>query len=128
MEDSLLTLILLLPLLGAATLMLVGSDEKRLKVVAMLFSTATFAVSLVLPLSSDLRRFEVNVPWITAFDLGVRYHVSVDGLSLWLVLLTTLLVPLALLSSWKSISHHNREFLMAVLALETCSCSMSSGK
>jgi NADH-quinone oxidoreductase subunit M len=49
----------------------------------------------------------------------VRYHLAVDGLSLWLVMLTTFLVPLALISSWRSVSYRQREFLITLLALET---------
>ncbi|HKG22341.1 MAG TPA: NADH-quinone oxidoreductase subunit M, partial [Blastocatellia bacterium] len=64
-------------------------------------------------------QFETNVPWINAFNLGARYHVAVDGLSLWLVVLTTFLVPVALISSWNSIHGRVREFLIVMLALET---------
>src|SRR5262249_4468990 len=63
--------------------------------------------------------YEQNVPWIRAFDFGINYHVGIDGLSLWLVLLTTLLVPPALLSSWNSIHYRPRGFLIAMLGLGT---------
>jgi NADH-quinone oxidoreductase subunit M len=126
MPSYLLTIVALLPLAGAAALLLVARGERlnenAAKWIAFLFSTATFVLSLVLPFSFNStggRQFETNVQWISAFDLGVRYHVAVDGLSLWLVLLTTLLVPLALISSWNSIHHRVREFLIAMLALET---------
>ena len=126
MASYLLTIIALLPLLGAVALLIVARGERinetAAKWTALLFATATFALSVALPIgfnSAGGRQFETNVPWISAFDLGVRYHVAVDGLSLWLVLLTTLLVPLALISSWNSIHHRLREFLMAILALET---------
>jgi NADH-quinone oxidoreductase subunit M len=126
MPGYLLTIVALLPLAGAAALLVVARGERpnetAAKWIALLFSTATFVLSLVLPFgfnSAGGRQFETNVPWISAFDLGVRYHVAVDGLSLWLVLLTTLLVPLALISSWNSIHHRLREFLIAILALET---------
>ena len=126
MATYLLTIITLLPLVGAAALLFVARGERpnlnAAKWTALLFATATFVLSLALPLGFDStggRQFETNVPWISAFDLGVRYHVAVDGLSLWLVLLTTLLVPLALISSWNSIHHRLREFLIAILALET---------
>jgi NADH-quinone oxidoreductase subunit M len=126
MPSYLLTIVALLPLAGAAALLLVARGERpnenAAKWIAFLFSTATFVLSLVLPFSFNSaggRQFETNVQWISAFDLGVRYHVAIDGLSLWLVLLTTLLVPLALISSWNSIHHRVREFLIAMLALET---------
>jgi NADH-quinone oxidoreductase subunit M len=126
MANFLLTIITLLPLAGVVALLLVGRgerpNEKAQKWTALVFALATFAISLALPLGFDIgggRQFEANVPWINAFNLGVRYHVAVDGLSLWLVVLTTFLVPLALISSWDSIHYRVREFLIAMLALET---------
>jgi NADH-quinone oxidoreductase subunit M len=126
MGEYILTIITLLPLAGAITLFFVGRAEKpnenALKWTALLFSLATFVVSLALPIGFNRTaglQFETNVEWIKAFNLGVRYHVAVDGLSLWLVILTTLLVPLALVSSWNSIHKRLREFLVAMLALET---------
>src|SRR6266404_45814 len=126
MGEYLLTIIILLPLAGAIVLLLIGrgdkSNENVVKWTALLFSLATFLVSLALPIGFSKGaglQFETNVEWIRAFNLGVRYHVAIDGLSLWLVILTTFLVPLALLSSWNSIHKRLREFLVAMLALET---------
>jgi NADH-quinone oxidoreductase subunit M len=121
--QNLLTIITLLPVAGAVALLLVGGgerpNEKTIRWTALLFALATFLVSLALPFTSDLTRFDINIPWISAFDLGICYHLSVDGLSLWLVMLTTFLVPVALLSSWQSVSYRQREFLVTVLTLET---------
>ena len=126
MGNYLLTVITMLPLVGAIALFAVGRgehpNEKALKWTALLFSLATFALSLVIPVRfnpSGGLQFEINVPWINAFDLGVSYHLAVDGLSLWLVVLTTLLVPVALISSWNSIHFRLREYLVSILALET---------
>ena len=125
MNGYLLTVITLLPIAGAIALLLIGRGEKpnenSLKWTALLFSLATFIISLALPIGFDKAgnlQFETNVEWISAFKLGVRYHVGVDGLSLWLVILTTLLVPLSLISSWNSIHKRLREFLISMLALE----------
>ena len=124
-EMGILTIITLLPLVGAAALLVVGRGEKpnaALKWTALLFAVGAFIISLALPIGFNRGaglQFETNVEWINAFNLGVRYHVAVDGLSLWLVILTTLLVPLALISSWNSIHKRLREFLIAILALET---------
>jgi len=126
MNGYLLTSVTLLPLVGAIALLLMGRGEKTnensLKWTALLFSLATFIISLALPIGFNKAgnlQFETNVEWINAFKLGIRYHVAVDGLSLWLVILTTLLVPLALMSSWNSIHKRLREFLISMLALET---------
>jgi NADH-quinone oxidoreductase subunit M len=126
MTSYLLTIITMLPVVGAVVLLLIGRgarpNEGVLKWTALLFSLATFVVSLALPIGFNKDaglQFQTNVEWINAFNLGVRYHVAVDGLSLWLVILTTFLVPLALLSSWNSIHKRQREFLVSMLALET---------
>src|SRR5436853_5934137 len=122
MESYLLTIITLLPLAGAILLLVVKPNENTLRWTALIISLATFALSLSLPIGFQSGRglqFEQNVEWISAFNLGVRYHIGVDGLSLWLVLLTTFLVPLALISSWNSIRFRLREYLIAILALET---------
>src|SRR6185295_18614412 len=122
MNEYLLTIITLLPLAGAVALFFVGRGQKpnenALKWTALLFSLSTFIASLALPIGFNRTaglQFETNVEWIKAFNLGVRYHVAIDGLSLWLVILTTLLVPLALLSSWNSIHKRLREFLVVML-------------
>ena len=126
MNSYIVTIITLLPLAGAVVLALFGREDKSkedtLKWTALLFSIATFVVSLILAIefkSDQGLQFETNKLWISAFDLGIHYHVGVDGLSLWLVLLTTLLVPLSLISSWDSIHKRQREYLMSILALET---------
>ncbi len=126
MEPYLLTIITLLPLLGAIALLLVGRgdkhDENALRWTALIFSLATFAISLLLPIGFKAgggMQFEQNAEWISAFNLGIRYHMAVDGLSLWLVVLTTFIVPVALIASWHSIHSRLREFLICMLALET---------
>jgi NADH-quinone oxidoreductase subunit M len=126
MQEYLLTIITLLPFAGAIALVIVGRgehpNEKTLKWTALLFSLIAFVISLALPIgfkAGEGLQFQQNAPWITAFDLGVRYHVAIDGLSLWLVVLTTFLVPVALISSWNSVHRRLREFLMCMLALET---------
>ncbi|HLG14477.1 MAG TPA: NADH-quinone oxidoreductase subunit M [Blastocatellia bacterium] len=126
MTDHLLTIITLLPLAGGLALAVTARGERpnesAMRWVALVFSLAAFGLSLALPFGFKPGggfQFETNVPWINAFNLGVRYHVAVDGLSLWLVVLTTFLVPLALISSWRSINFRQREFLISMLALET---------
>src|SRR5262249_46428160 len=59
----------------------------------------------------------IDVEWVR--QLGIHYHLAVDGISLFLVLLTTLLVPLTLLSAWGSITRKVREFVVTMLVLET---------
>jgi NADH-quinone oxidoreductase subunit M len=126
MNSYLLTLITLLPFIGAIALLFFKRDEHAnengMKWTALIFSLATFALSLALPFGfnkSGGLQFEQNAQWISAFNLGIRYHIAVDGLSLWLVLLTTFIVPVALIASWNSVHAKLREFLICLLALET---------
>jgi NADH-quinone oxidoreductase subunit M len=114
----------LLPLFGAALVMLVPREEEAIHRGLGLFTTiVTFLVSLLVLTNFDAAeagfQLEVNKSWIE--PLGIRFHLGVDGISLWLVLLTTFLMPLTLLSP-QAIGIRNirvREFTIAMLVLET---------
>src|SRR6476619_7307960 len=117
----LLTILILLPVVGA--LALVGYSfvssrrEEHYRWIALIVTVATFVLSLLLlrgiGASGAEFIFEDNVSWIGS--IGSRYHVAVDGISLWLVLLTTLLMPIAILSSWTAI--HKRQLTYYVFLL-----------
>jgi NADH-quinone oxidoreductase subunit M len=116
-----LTILVVLPAVGALVLALLPREAVRLqKLVALLVSGAVFALSLVLlqrfQNHADLQ-FEVRLPWIPAY--GISYHVGLDGISLWLVILTTFLTPIALLGSWSSIHERVKAFNIFMLLLET---------
>jgi len=119
----LLTTLILLPVAGALALVLYSfvskGREDHYKWIALVVSAVTFAVSLLLlrgvGASGAEFRFEENVNWIGS--IGARYHVGVDGISLWLVLLTTLLVPIAVLSSWTSIQKRQLSYYVFLLIL-----------
>ena len=116
-----LSAIIVLPVLGALWLFLLDRrDEARLRRVALGVALAAFGVSCLLWLLFDRSRpdmqFEERLAWIPAS--GITYHLGVDGISLLLVLLTTLLTPLCLLSAWSQIETRVKEFLIAMLLLE----------
>jgi NADH-quinone oxidoreductase subunit M len=121
---GLLGWITLLPLFGAGLVMLVPREEESIHRGLGLFTTiVTFLVSLLILNDFDATQagfqLEVNKVWIE--PLGIRFHLGIDGISLWLVLLTTFLVPLTLLSP-QAIGIRNirvREFTIAMLVLET---------
>ena len=121
MTRHLLTLLIALPLAGAVLLALVPrAAVTAQKVIALAVATLTFAASLLLLggfRSVPGMQFEEAHAWLPAY--GISYHVGVDGLSLWLVILTTFLTPLALLGSWHSIHDRVREFNVFMLLLET---------
>jgi NADH-quinone oxidoreductase subunit M len=114
----------ILPLLGAVLVMLVPKEEESLhRGIGLLASIATFLVSLLILGNFDSGvagyQLELNQPWVSS--LGIRFHLGVDGISLWLVMLTTLIVPLTLFSP-QAIGLRNirvREFTVAVLVMET---------
>jgi NADH-quinone oxidoreductase subunit M len=119
---TLLDTVLFLPLAGFFLLLLVPKDNPQAsRMTALLVSVAVFAASLGLlaPYWSAAPagwHFETNVPWINFPP--IRYHVAIDGLSLWLVLLSTLLTPIAVLVSWKSVDHRVKEFFAFLILLE----------
>jgi len=123
--EHLLTILILLPVIGAVLTVLYGLSgagrEEHYRWLALGFSTLTFLLSLVLLQGSGGAlaefRFVDNVTWIGA--IGARYHVGVDGISLWLVLLTTLLVPISIASSWTAISKRQLSYYAFLLVLES---------
>src|ERR671939_670486 len=125
MQQYLLTILILLPTVGAIAAVGHGlawkKSETHYRWIALIFSLATFAISLLLlgggGTSADGFRFVENRVWISA--INARYHLGVDGISLWLVLLTTLLVPISILSSWSSIKKRALAFYSFMLVLES---------
>jgi NADH-quinone oxidoreductase subunit M len=120
-EFPILSLITFLPLLGALGILFVKAEKEALiKWLALSVAVANFLLSLPLffyfqPQTAEMQ-FVENVPWIPS--LGVSYHLGVDGISLLLVLLTTLLSAVAILSSWTAITDRVKEYYVFMLLLE----------
>ena len=113
--------VLALPLVGAILIMLIPRNERGLALgVGFGFSLATFFLSLALigyfNASSGSFQMILDKEWIPG--LGAHFKVGVDGISLWLILLTTLTTPIVLLSSFKAVEHKVREFAACILLLE----------
>jgi len=122
LPHSILTLITFLPLAGALLLLFMRrSGAGTVRSIALGVSLITFLLSMPLFWAFDVAnpgmQFEQSVAWIPS--LGIQYHVGIDGISLFLVLLTTLLTPIALLSSWNSIEKRVLEYYLFMLILET---------
>jgi NADH-quinone oxidoreductase subunit M len=122
MTDDLLSLLLVLPIIGAVIVATLPQKETNLaKGVGLAIAILQFFASLPLLTGFDPKtvgfQFEQNVPWIEEF--GIHYHVGIDGFSLWIILLTTLLTPLCILVAWTSIKERGAEFVAALLVLET---------
>lgn len=116
----LLTLLIFLPLLGALLCFLLPAEETGLhRGVGLGTSLVTFLTSLGLLVGFQPERmnYEVDVSWTHGF--GIHYHLGVDGISLWLVILTTFLMSIVFLSIKTSIQKKVREFVACLLILET---------
>ena len=119
---NLLTLLLVLPAAGFLIALLIPrSSAHGSRSWALLISLVTFVVSLALPVVFDRNtageQLALNVPWITTPD--IHYYVAVDGIGLWLVLLSTFLTPICVLISWRYIQNRAKEFYAFLLLLET---------
>jgi NADH-quinone oxidoreductase subunit M len=119
-----LTSLVALPIAGALLLLFVGRDEQQAPIarrIALVVSILVFAETLLLwsrfnVASADFQ-FVERYEWIPAF--GISYFVGVDGISLFLLVLTGFLTPLAFLGSWESVHHKTRAFCIVVLLLES---------
>jgi NADH-quinone oxidoreductase subunit M len=121
MQSHLLSVITFLPLLGVPALLLLRSEDHIwIRRIALAVSLAEFAISLLLLPGFDSAsagfQFVENHPWV---GQAIQYHIGVDGISLFLVLLTTFLTPLAILCSWQSIHEYLKGFFIALLVIET---------
>jgi NADH-quinone oxidoreductase subunit M len=124
LQSFLLSLVTWLPLIGALIVLLAPLNDVSARRFAFGWSAVVFAVSLLLlpglgwynPANAGLQLIE-RVPWIRTF--GVDYHLAIDGISIWLVLLTTFLTPITILSSFDSVQTRVRPFQAFMLALET---------
>ena len=125
-----LSLVTFMPLLGVAFLLMIRSTgpvaDNNARYVALWTSGFTFIISLVLLFGFDNNatayQFEEFAVWIEG--TGINYHMGVDGLSMPFVLLSTFLMPFAILASWKSVTHRVKEYMIAFLVLETMMIGM----
>ena len=120
MERYLITILILLPVVGAILVALLRRGVAETRWLALGFSVVNFVLSLLLlrgDAAAGTFRFVQDVSWIG--QIGARYHVGVDGISLWLVLLTTLLVPISIVSAWHAVEQKQVAFYTFLLLLES---------
>lgn len=116
-----LTLVTFIPLAGAILLIVFPRRDRDIRLFVLVVSLLDFILSLHLPV--HLQRgpagfqYEVNRVWIA--NPNIHYHMGADGVSIWLVVLTTFLTPLCVLISWESIHDRVKEFFILMLVLET---------
>jgi NADH-quinone oxidoreductase subunit M len=120
-----LSIVTFLPLAGVVMILAVRGEEalvaRNARWVALWTSLVTFAVSLVLWFGFDPGnpgfQFEERAEWLP--EIGIAYHMGVDGISMPFVLLSTLLIPICVLASWDAVQHRVREYMIAFLVMET---------
>ena len=121
LDSLIVTLITFAPLAGALLLVLLPRRDRDIRIFALVISLLTFVLSLHLPVYFHRAQagfqYEIDKSWISSPN--IHYHIGVDGISLWLVLLTTFLTPLCVLISWKSVHDRVKEFFILLLILET---------
>ena len=119
-----LSFVTFLPLIGVLFLFLIRGDEETVarnsRSVALLFTIGTFLVSLLLWTNFDNTTADFQFVEERAWLLGgINYRMGVDGISLLFVILTTFLMPICILASWKAITNRVRDYMIAFLMLET---------
>src|SRR3954452_5776148 len=123
----LLSLVTFLPLVGAAFIMLARGDEhvvaRNARNIALSTSLIVFALSLLLWIGFDSNtpgfQFVERADWISIGGFAINYHMGIDGISLFFVLLSTLLTVLCIAASWTSVHHQVKEYMIFFLILET---------
>jgi NADH-quinone oxidoreductase subunit M len=121
LDNNILTLVTFAPTVGGLLLLFFPRRDRDIRVFALVISLLTFVLSLHLPAHFNRGlagfQFDKDVAWIPTPN--IHYHMGIDGISLWLIVLTTFLTPLCVLISWKSIHDGVKEFFILLLVLET---------
>jgi NADH-quinone oxidoreductase subunit M len=117
----LLSVLIFFPAVGALALLLLrGDDHKYIRYVSLIVSVVEFLFSLWMlfkvPVAVAGYHLEEFAKWIN--QPPIHYHLGVDGISMFLVILTTFLTPISMLASWNSIQHRVKEFFVMLLMLE----------
>ncbi|MGA3227073.1 MAG: NADH-quinone oxidoreductase subunit M [Acidobacteriaceae bacterium] len=121
LNDSILTLTTFVPTAGAVVVALLPRRGRIIQWFTLLVTLITFGLTLHLPAHYVYGhpgfQFEEDRAWITS--PAIRYHLGVDGISLWIVVLTGFLAPLGVLASWNTIAHRTKEFYFFFLIQQT---------
>jgi len=121
LSPIILSLVTFIPAAGGLLILLIPRRDRDIKVFALVISLLAFVASLHLPvhLHRNLAgfQFEIDRQWVA--HPNIHYHMGIDGISVWLIVLTTFLTPLCVLISWTSIHERVKEFFILLLILET---------
>jgi NADH-quinone oxidoreductase subunit M len=121
LNQSILTIITFLPAAAGLVVLLLPRRGRIIQWFTLLITLIVFGLSVYLPArflyGQAGFQFEVDRPWIA--NPNIRYHLGIDGISLWLVLLTNFLGIVGVLASWKAIEHRTKEFYFYFLVQQT---------
>ncbi len=119
--DHILSLITFIPLAGVLLLLVMPRNNAMQRGVALCVTLVTFiaSISLICEFKNIADyQFVENIPWIAAGSFQMNYHVGIDGISLWLVILTTFIMPIAILSTWTAVEEKVKEYMICLLLLQ----------
>jgi NADH-quinone oxidoreductase subunit M len=119
---DILSIITFLPLIGILLIVITNKEKQGIiKGITFFTALANFIISLVLYRDFDITthkfQFTNNIPWIKEY--GISYHVGIDGISLFLILLTTFLTVISVIACWKEVKEKVKGFMICILFLET---------
>ncbi len=121
--SNILSVMTFLPIVGVLLLLFIPKGSNgALRSVALVTTVVTFIASLPILTGYQTNaeyQFVENVPWIAAGPFAMRYNIGIDGISLWLVILTTFIMPIAVLSTWTAVEDKVKEYMICLLILET---------
>jgi len=128
-EWPLISVTIFLPLLGSLIIFLIKEDDSssnNIKWAALWTSVGTFILSCLiwLQFDSSIVNYQLIEKYKWFSDFNFFYHVGVDGISLFMIMLSTFLTPFCILASWVSIKKRIKEYMMAFLFLETAILGM----
>lgn len=117
----LLTSSIFCPLVGALFILLVTIEEKAIKIVALISSLITLFISFLIYLNFDktIPGFQLQEIHSLIQSININYHLGIDGISIFFIILTAILIPICILASWKSITFRVKEYMIAFLVLES---------
>ena len=124
MNWPILSTLIIIPLIGCITILLINSTDdigkRNIKLVSLYASIVNFLISIILwvnfdKLSPDFQ-FVERYAWLSE---NITYYIGVDGISIFLIILTTFLMPFCILISWNSVKDKIKEYMIAFLVLET---------
>lgn len=116
----LLSSIILCPFVGALFILFAVKDDKLVKIIALISSLASLVISMLIYLCFDksISGFQMQEMHLMIKSINCYYHLGIDGISIFFIILTAVLTPLCIIASWNDIKFRVKEYMIAFLLLE----------